>query len=78
MQYVPGVCNIGKSEIVRREYAASIAGIANYEPVNINRALNITFGERFFNLAELKTNTPMNILREILPSISLVLLNKII
>lgn len=40
--------------------AANIAGIANYEPVNINKALNITFEERFSNLAEHKSSTPMN------------------
>lgn len=41
--------------------AAKIAGIANYDTLNINKALNITFIGGFHGLAELnKTTTPMN------------------
>lgn len=41
--------------------AANIAGIANYDTLNINRELNITFSGSFHGLAELnKTTTPMN------------------
>jgi len=43
------------------EKAASIAGIANYETVNINKALNITFSGTFHGLAGVnKTTTPTN------------------
>lgn len=41
--------------------AAYIAGIANYETLNINKAMNITFSGRFHGLAEVnKTITPTN------------------
>jgi ClpP class serine protease len=41
--------------------AANIAGIANYDTININEALNITFSGGFHGLAGLnKTTTPMN------------------
>lgn len=41
--------------------AADIAGIANYEILNINKAMNITFSGRFHGLSELnKTTTPTN------------------
>lgn len=47
------------SDAVRK--AADIAGIANYDTLNINKALNITFSGSFHGLAELnKTTTPMN------------------
>ena len=43
------------------EKAASIAGIANYETVNINKVLNITFSGTFHGLAGVnKTRTPTN------------------
>ena len=41
--------------------AANLAGIANYETLNINKAMNITFSGSFHGLAEFnKTTTPMN------------------
>ncbi len=41
--------------------AASIAGIANYDTVDINKAMNITFSGRFHDLKEInKTTTPAN------------------
>ncbi len=41
--------------------AASIAGIANYDTLDINKAINITFSGRFHDLKEInKTTTPAN------------------
>lgn len=41
--------------------AASIAGIANYDTLDINKAMNITFSGRFHDLKEInKTTTPAN------------------
>ena len=41
--------------------AASLAGIANYDTVNVNKALNITFSGKFHGLSELNsTLTPTN------------------
>ncbi len=41
--------------------AASMAKISNYNTVDINKALNVTFGQGFFSLAKAnKTNTPVN------------------
>ncbi len=47
------------SDAIRK--AANIAGIANYDTMDINKALNITFSGRFHGLAGLnKTATPIN------------------
>ncbi|VVB85849.1 Peptidase family S49 [uncultured archaeon] len=47
------------SDAVRK--AAGIAGIANYDTLNINDAMNITFTGKFHGLAEMnKTVTPAN------------------
>lgn len=41
--------------------AAILAGIANYDTLNVNKAMNITFSGKFHGLAELnKTTTPTN------------------
>ena len=41
--------------------SADIAGIANYDTLNINKALNISFSGKFHGLAEMnKTMTPAN------------------
>lgn len=41
--------------------AAGIAGIANYDTIDINKAMNITFGGRFHTLREVnETTTPAN------------------
>jgi len=43
------------------EKAANLAGIANYDTLNINQELNITFSGAFHGLAGVnKTTTPMN------------------
>jgi protease-4 len=43
------------------EKAASIAGIANYETVDVNKVMNISFSGRFEGLAQVnKTITPTN------------------
>jgi protease-4 len=47
------------SEAIKK--AANVAGIANYDTLNINKAMNITFSGKFHGLAELnKTMTPTN------------------
>lgn len=40
--------------------AAEIAGIANYDALDINSAMNITFGFRFHGISGVNTTTPAN------------------